>query len=136
MRELEGSSLGKLVVKDKDGCEVHLEKETEKQQIHYSHPPAHSPSAAPIETPKPNEFTSSENTITSPMVGTYYSSPSPEEPPFVKVGDSVTEDTIVCIIEAMKVMNEVKAGKSGVIKKLHLENGHPVEFGTKLFSVE
>ncbi len=136
MRELEGSSLGKLVVKDKDGCEVHLEKETEKQQVHYSHPPAHFPSATPIETPKSAEFTSNENTITSPMVGTYYSSPSPEDPPFVKVGDSVTEDTIVCIIEAMKVMNEVKAGKSGVIKKLHLENGHPVEFGTKLFSVE
>ncbi len=136
MRELESSSLGKLIVKDKNGCEVHLEKESEKQQVHYSHPPAHSHSVAPHETLKPAESNSKENMIASPMVGTYYSSPSPEEAPFVKVGDSVTEDTIVCIIEAMKVMNEVKAGKSGVIKKLHLENGHPVEFGTKLFSIE
>lgn len=74
--------------------------------------------------------------ITSPMVGTYYSAPSPDDPIFVKVGDSVREDTIVCIIEAMKVMNEVKAGASGVIAEICVDNAHPVEFGTKLFRIE
>ena len=73
--------------------------------------------------------------ITSPMVGTFYKTPSPEDPVFVKVGDKVEENTIVCIIEAMKVMNEVKAGVSGVIAEICLDNAHPVEFGSKLFRI-
>jgi acetyl-CoA carboxylase biotin carboxyl carrier protein len=75
------------------------------------------------------------NYVTSPMVGTYYSSPSPEDPPFIKVGDRVEKHTVVCIIEAMKVMNEVKAGVAGIITEILTENGHPVEFGTKLFRI-
>lgn len=71
--------------------------------------------------------------ITSPMVGTFYGTPSPEDPPFVKSGDKVDKNTIVCIIEAMKVMNEVKAGLSGTILEQLVESGHPVEFGTKLY---
>lgn len=73
--------------------------------------------------------------ITAPMVGTFYGSASPDDPPFVKVGDTVNPDTIVCIIEAMKVMNEVKAGVKGTIAQVMVEDGHPVEFGTKLFRV-
>lgn len=73
--------------------------------------------------------------ITSPMVGTFYLAPSPDDPSFVKVGDKVEKDTVVCVIEAMKVMNEVKAGISGVIVEMFIDNGHPVEFGTKLFRV-
>lgn len=73
--------------------------------------------------------------VTSPMVGTFYSSPSPEDPTFVKVGDKIEKNTVVCIVEAMKVMNEVKAGVSGTVAELLLENGHPVEFGTKLFRI-
>ena len=69
------------------------------------------------------------------MVGTYYGSPSPDDDPFVKVGDSVKEDTVVCIIEAMKVMNEVKAGKRGVVGEVFLDNADPVEFGTKLLTI-
>jgi acetyl-CoA carboxylase biotin carboxyl carrier protein len=72
---------------------------------------------------------------TSPMVGTFYASPSPDDPPFVKVGDKVEKGTVVCIIEAMKVMNEVKAGVSGTISQVLVETGHPVEFGTKLFKI-
>jgi acetyl-CoA carboxylase biotin carboxyl carrier protein len=74
--------------------------------------------------------------VTSPMVGTLYLSPSPEDPAFVKVGDRIEKDTVVCIIEAMKVMNEVKAGVSGVVAEVMMENGHPVEFSTKLFRIE
>jgi acetyl-CoA carboxylase biotin carboxyl carrier protein len=73
--------------------------------------------------------------ITSPMVGTFYSSPSPEDAPFLKVGDRVEKNTVVCIIEAMKVMNEVKAGVAGVVAEILVESGHPVEFGTKLFRI-
>jgi acetyl-CoA carboxylase biotin carboxyl carrier protein len=73
--------------------------------------------------------------ITSPMVGTFYRAASPEAPPFVDVGREVNEDTVVCIIEAMKVMNEIKAEVSGVIAEVVAENGKPVQFGQHLFSV-
>lgn len=73
--------------------------------------------------------------ITSPMVGTFYASPGPDDPTFIKVGDKIDKDTIVCIIEAMKVMNEVKAGMSGTVAEVLIESGHPVEFGTKLFRI-
>lgn len=74
--------------------------------------------------------------ITSPMVGTFYSSPSPDDPPFVKVGDVVEKGVVVCVIEAMKVMNEIKAQISGTIVEVLVDNGHPVEFGTKLFRIQ
>ena len=73
--------------------------------------------------------------ITAPLVGTIYHAASPEDSPFVKVGDRVDENTVVCIIEAMKVMNEVKAGISGTIAEIFVENAHPVEFGAKLFRI-
>ena len=73
--------------------------------------------------------------IVSPMVGTFYLAASPDAPPFVEVGKRVTEDTVVCIIEAMKVMNEIKAETSGVIAEVLAENGKPVQFGQALFRV-
>lgn len=73
--------------------------------------------------------------VKSPMVGTFYLSSSPDEQPFVKVGDKIEKDTVVCIIEAMKVMNEIKAGVSGVVKEALVVNSHPVEFGTPLFKI-
>ncbi|MBN2210581.1 MAG: acetyl-CoA carboxylase biotin carboxyl carrier protein [Sedimentisphaerales bacterium] len=74
--------------------------------------------------------------IKSPIVGTFYVAPSPTAEPFVKVGATVNDDTVVCIIEAMKVMNEVKAECSGTIKKILVENGAAVEFGQSLFLIE
>jgi len=73
--------------------------------------------------------------IVSPMVGTFYGAASPDAPSFVEVGKPVTEDTVVCIIEAMKVMNEIKAETSGVIAEVLAENGKPVQFGQALFRV-
>jgi len=73
--------------------------------------------------------------ITSPMVGTFYRAAVPEAPPFVDVGREVNEETVVCIIEAMKVMNEIKAEVSGVIAEVVAENGKPVQFGQALFRV-
>jgi len=73
--------------------------------------------------------------VSAPIVGTFYQSSSPGEDAFVKVGDVVHESTVVCIIEAMKVMNEVKAGCDGVVEKVLVEDGHPVEFGAQLFQI-
>ena len=74
--------------------------------------------------------------ITSPMVGTFYAAPSPDSPPYVSVGQEVTEDTVVCIIEAMKVMNEIKAEVRGTIAEVIAESGKPVQFGQALFRVK
>jgi acetyl-CoA carboxylase biotin carboxyl carrier protein len=73
--------------------------------------------------------------IVSPMVGTFYRSPSPDAPAYVEPGQEVHEDTVVCIIEAMKVMNEIKAETRGIIVEVLAQNGKPVEFGKPLFSV-
>jgi acetyl-CoA carboxylase biotin carboxyl carrier protein len=73
--------------------------------------------------------------IVSPMVGTFYRAASPDGAPFVDVGKTITEETVVCIIEAMKVMNEIKAETSGVIAEVVAENGKPVQFGQVLFKV-
>ena len=74
--------------------------------------------------------------IRSPIVGTFYKSPSPESPPFVGPGDRVKPDSVVCIIEAMKVMNEIKAEVSGEVVEVLVENGQPVEFDQPLFRVK
>jgi acetyl-CoA carboxylase biotin carboxyl carrier protein len=73
--------------------------------------------------------------VTSPMVGTFYGSSSPDSPPFLKVGQIITADTVVCIIEAMKVMNEIKAEQSGTVVEIVAENGKPVQYGQALFRI-
>lgn len=75
-------------------------------------------------------------TVFSPMVGTFYSSPAPDAPPFVRVGDPVSEDTVLCIIEAMKLMNEIKAEMKGKLYKMLVETGMPVEYNQPLFLIE
>lgn len=76
------------------------------------------------------------HTVNAPMVGTFYSAPSPGAPDFVKVGDNVKEGDTVCIIEAMKILNQIEADKSGVIKAVLVENTQPVEFGQPLVVIE
>jgi acetyl-CoA carboxylase biotin carboxyl carrier protein len=75
-------------------------------------------------------------TIESPMVGTFYSAPDPDSPPYVTVGSSVAPDTVVCIMEAMKIFNEIRAECSGTVQKLLVKSGEPVEFGQPLFLVK
>jgi acetyl-CoA carboxylase biotin carboxyl carrier protein len=97
--------------------------------------PAPSVSAAPpAETEKTDE--AHVAVITSPIVGTFYASANPESPPFVKVGDHVGTETTVCIVEAMKVFNQIQAEVSGKIQAVLVENGQPVEFGQPLFKVD
>jgi acetyl-CoA carboxylase biotin carboxyl carrier protein len=74
--------------------------------------------------------------ITSPMVGTFYRSPSPDAPPYIEVGKTVDEESVVCIIEAMKVMNEIKSEIKGTIVEVLVESAKPVEYGQKLFAVK
>ncbi len=97
-------------------------------------PAAPAPAAAPAADPSPAD-TSNLEQITSPMVGTFYSAAKPESPAFANVGDTVTADTTVCIVEAMKIFNEIKAEQSGVIEKVLVSNGDSVEFGQALFLV-
>lgn len=93
------------------------------------------PAAAAEQAPAAASEKAAVKEITSPMVGTFYRSSSPDAPPFVEVGQMVTEETVVGIIEAMKVMNEIKADMSGTIAEIVAENGKPVQFGQALFRV-
>lgn len=74
--------------------------------------------------------------IKSPMVGTFYSAPDPASPPFVNIGDAVKKDQTLCIIEAMKLMNEIESDVDGVLKEIYIENGRPVEYGQNLFAIQ
>ncbi len=91
-----------------------------------------SPGPTPVLTSAPAP---PESEIKSPMIGTLYRAPSPDAAPYVELGTPVDPDTVVCIIEAMKVMNEIKAETKGVITQVLVENGKPVEFGQPLFKV-
>lgn len=99
--------------------------------------PAPAPVAAPVaDVPVTVAPVAGGIEIKSPMVGTFYSAASPESAPFVSVGQTVTPDTVVCIIEAMKVMNEIKAEVSGTVTEVCGENGKPVQFGQALFRLK
>jgi acetyl-CoA carboxylase biotin carboxyl carrier protein len=93
--------------------------------------------AIPVSAPAlpPPVPASNELEIKSPMIGTFYRAPSPESAPYIEVGVEVNPETVVCIIEAMKVMNEIKAEAKGIITQVMVENAKPVEFGQPLFKV-
>ena len=149
---MDKAGLKKIRIKDKDKYEIELEKQDDMPPhaptmtyVQAPHPDIHSkfpghasaphPGASHLGTPQAEEKKMDGKFITAPLVGTVYHSPSPEDSPFVKVGDRVDESTVVCIIEAMKVMNEVKAGVSGTVAEVLVSNAHPVEFGAKLIRV-
>ncbi len=97
--------------------------------------PAEAPAAAaPVESaakPRPNE-----HVITAPMVGTFYASPTPGAKPFVEIGDEIKVGQVLCIIEAMKMMNQIEADRAGRISSIMARNGDPVEYGQPLFVIE
>ena len=125
---------------EKEGFRLKLQRGASAPQAALAAPaaPALSPKTAPAAEPppaaKPIESIPMKE-IVSPMVGTFFRAASPDTPPFVEVGKPITEETVVCIIEAMKVMNEIKAETSGVIAEVLAENGKPVQFGQALFRV-
>ena len=103
--------------------------------------PAADPAAAPAPTPvaaaeeKPAPQTTSGHVVSSPMVGTFYRSPSPSSPPFVEVGTHVKAGDVVCIVEAMKMMNQIEAEKAGIIEAFLVNDGEPVEFDQPLVTI-
>ena len=146
---LDGSSLTNLEIKGENGEKLILSKESKKEitvaptlqsvipQAAAPAPQATSaepaPAAAPAET-KPAE--DNYRVITSPMVGVFYTSPSPEADPYVSVGQSIQSGDVVCIIEDMKLMNEIPATESGTIAEICVSNGDIVEYGQTLFKLK
>jgi acetyl-CoA carboxylase biotin carboxyl carrier protein len=93
--------------------------------------PVVSPAAPPVSPPKEEDL----HLVRSPIVGTFYESPSPGSPPFVKPGDVVSEGQVLCIVEAMKLMNEIESDVAGEIVKKLVVNGQPIEYGQELFAI-
>ena len=89
----------------------------------------------PQDTPSANSESANHNQILSPMPGTFYAAPSPEAEPFVKAGDAVKKGQTLCIVEAMKIMNEIEAESNGVISEILIKNGDPVEYNQPLFKI-
>ena len=122
---------------EKEGFKIKLQKEGTPGAAPVMVAPVAAPvaAAAAPQAQAPVPAAPSHKEIISPMVGTFYRASSPDSSAFVDVGAQVTEDTVVCIIEAMKVMNEIKAEINGVIAEVVAENGKPVQFGQALFRV-
>ena len=127
---------------EKEGFKITLKKGNDFQPVIATAAPLAIPAAAPaapVSTPVSAPASKEPSIyieITSPMVGTFYSAPSPDSPPYVTVGQDVSEDTVVCLMEAMKVMNEIKAEVRGVIAEVVAENGKPVQYGQVLFRLK
>jgi acetyl-CoA carboxylase biotin carboxyl carrier protein len=107
--------------------------------VHYAPPPAPAP-AAPAPAPAANAPAAAaqnpDNVVTAPMVGTFYAAPAPGAKPFVEIGSEVKPGDVLCIIEAMKMMNQIESDKAGKIVSVLVKNGDPVEFGQPLFVIE
>ena len=155
---LDKSCVNKLRIKEKNGVEVTLEKAQdnnfighEQPHLHHERPREHHlikdqhAKNVPPSVSHPSELTNKkvsededldlDKCIKSPMIGTFYQSESPEMESFVKEGDEIEVGDTLCIIEAMKVMNEIKSDRKGVIKKILVANAKPVEYGQPLFII-
>ena len=128
---------------EEDGFKLRLSsKGADGPQIIQAVPAGQTPAPFPVATPATGEAVAVPveekgiSIIKSPMVGTFYSSPNPGADSFVKVGDKVSEGDVLCIIEAMKMMNEVKSDYSGIIKEILISDADPVEYGEALFIIE
>ena len=141
------------LMKENELVEIELESGEEKIVLKRSTPqqaaapavvhvpaPNSSPAAAPAAQPQAAPVSESEDDglveIKSPMVGTFYATPSPDSEPYVEVGSAVSSQTVVCIVEAMKVMNEIKAETAGTIAQVLVKSGQAVEYGQVLFKVK
>jgi acetyl-CoA carboxylase biotin carboxyl carrier protein len=122
---------------ENDGLKIRIKRGPDgvQQTVALPAPVAAVVAPAPVAAVVPIAPVAEGKHIISPMVGTFYRSPSPDSPAYIEIGAEVDEETVVCIIEAMKVMNEIKAECKGVITSIIAENAKPVEFGQKLFAV-
>ncbi|MBS0584781.1 MAG: acetyl-CoA carboxylase biotin carboxyl carrier protein [Verrucomicrobia bacterium] len=148
---LEKSGVQKLSIREKNGIEITLEKGMGGSTAPIitsacaplSHVQALTPKKEAVHISKPPEIQDADerksieivNCVVSPMVGTFYQAETPESKPFTNEGASVNKGDVLCIIEAMKVMNEIKSDRSGIVRKILVQNGCPVEFGQPLFEI-
>jgi acetyl-CoA carboxylase biotin carboxyl carrier protein len=148
VRLMTASDLTELDLRDKDE-QVTIRRASPQvaPQVIHAAPVIHqAPVAAPAAAPAPSAAPAAAAAapaadeglvaIESPMVGTYYASPSPDKPPFVSVGGQVGPNSVVCLVEAMKIFNEIKAERSGTIVKVLVQSGQAVEFGQPLFMIK
>ena len=138
---LDQSSLTEINIEDNKGSVVNLKKQKETEIItpQYTQQAPLAPATSTMATQNNDQIDkddSSYQTINAPMVGTFYKSPSPEEDAYVQVGDKVTNESTVCILEAMKLFNEIQAEVSGEIVEILVEDGQMVEYGQPLFKVK
>jgi acetyl-CoA carboxylase biotin carboxyl carrier protein len=153
IRTVDRSTIGELTIKGDNNQQITITKQMNVGQVIYSgeiqelanpNPTPVKTEAAPVKNQEPpvqqphvtNVDDTSTKTITAPMVGTFYSSPSPESDPYVRIGDQISEDTVLCIVEAMKLMNELEAEISGEVVDILVKNGQLVEYGQPLFLVK
>jgi acetyl-CoA carboxylase biotin carboxyl carrier protein len=127
---------------------IKVKKQGEVQQVSYSQAAAPQAPAQPAAAPQPQQASQTEtsestaddqpagDTVKSPIVGTFYTAPSPDSDPFVKVGDQISKGETLCIVEAMKIMNEIEAEFSGTVQKILVEDGQPIEFDQPLFIIK
>ena len=128
---------------ENENIRVRLSKMTGAPVIQQAAPVQMAPAAPAAAAPKDTEAPAAASAdpdadlfkITSPIVGTFYRSPGPDKDPYVKEGSQVTPESVVCIVEAMKLMNEIQAETSGEVVRVYVENGQPVEYGQPLFGI-
>ena len=140
---LEESNIGEIEIKEgEESVRISRYGAQPAAPVAYAAPPAPAPGAAPapVEAPAPEAAApapapAADNAVLSPMVGTFYRSPSPEAPSFVEVGQTVRVGDVLCIVEAMKMMNQIEADRAGTGTAIHVENGEAVEFDQPLISV-
>ena len=135
---------------ERAGTRVRIEGKSFQPQVSVTRPPdtasgaagggsasaAHSTAPAPAPAAPPVDSDAGLHIVTSPIVGTFYRSANPESDAFANVGDRVSKGKVLCIIEAMKLMNEIEADVDGVIERIYPQNGQPIEYGEKLFAVK
>ena len=143
---LEESNIGEIEIKEgEESVRISRHGNQPAAPVAYAAPPP-APAAAPAAAPAPSEAPAPEaaapaaapaadNAVLSPMVGTFYRAPSPEAPSFVEVGQTVRVGDVLCIVEAMKMMNQIEADRAGTVTAIHVENGEAVEFDQPLISI-
>ena len=120
---------------EKSGVRLRIKRSSNHAVAHAAAPAAVAISAPPPPVPAATEIEEELFYIKSPIVGTFYQAPSPNVEPFVSVGDFVEKGSVICIIEAMKLMNEIESEVAGEIVRILVDNGQPVEYGEKLFAI-
>jgi acetyl-CoA carboxylase biotin carboxyl carrier protein len=120
---------------EREGAKLKLKREKFLSSFDVSPPPTHTPAAEPA-TAKEESRDTNLITISSPIVGMFFRSSSPDTEPFVEVGSNVKKGQVLCIVEAMKLMNEIDTDTDGVVMDILVENGHPVEYGEPLFLIK